>query len=161
MIGAAVALALFGGLFESHPSERTQSFQVQRWTAEVRTDAFTGKVSCRLRADRVTVSRGDAAFSFGRGTNTSDAVYKIDGAEPKSERDAMIRVAMLGVRTVTSNPSNNSGGVVHIPAAELGGASTVAIRANRNGSPRSFDLRGLGAAMDAEAQRGCDQTLPF
>ena len=161
MIGSMVALALFGGLFAPHSGGQVQHFKVQAWDAEVRTDAFTGAVTCRLRGRDVTVSHGAAAFRFGRWVNTSEAVYRIDGGPAKSGRLAMNGVATLGVRTIGSNPNNVTGGLVHIPVAELADASRVAIRTGRDASPRTFDLKGLAAALNTEKQRGCDQTRAF
>lgn len=160
MIGAAMAFALFGGLF-SGKSHAVQRYQMQGWTVELKTDSFTGAVSCRLRAKDVTVDRGAAAFDFGGGVNTAEAVYRIDGGAARSGRIAMMDVAELGVRTITASPHNPTGGFVRIPAAELSGAASVAIRPNQYHAVRSFTLSGLDEALAAEKQRGCDQRLPF
>ena len=158
MIGSMVALALFGGLFHRTPPANApvQTFQVQGWTAEVKTDGFNGAVSCRLKAPRVTVAHGAARFDFGRWTNTSAAEYRIDDAPARTGRAAMNDVAMLGVRTISSNASNPSNGLVHIPVVELANASAVAIRPAPGARARTFPVAGLKAALDAEAQRGCD-----
>ncbi len=163
MIGSMVALALFGGLFHRTPPANApvQKFQVQGWTAEVKTDRFTGAVSCRLNARRVTVSHGAARFDFGRWTNTSAADYRIDGAPARTGRAAMNDVAMLGVRTISSNSSNPSNGKVQIAVAELANASAVAIRPAPGARVRTFPVAGLQAALDAETQRGCDPNLPY
>jgi hypothetical protein len=157
MIGSMVALALFGGLFQRTPADApVQRFQVRGWTAEVKTDGFSGAVSCRLRSGRATVTRGGARFDLGRWTNTSAAEYRIDGAAVKSGREAMMNVALLGVRTISANASNPSNGIVHIPAAELSAASAVAIRPAPGARVRTFAVAGLQEALDAEKQRGCD-----
>ena len=90
MLNAVAAFALLGGLFASHATEKTQTYRVQGWTAEVRTDSFTSAVSCRLRAHGVTVTRGAAAFDFGQGVNTIDADYRVDGGPSRSGRMAEI-----------------------------------------------------------------------
>ncbi len=158
MIGSMVALALFGGLFNRTPPANApvQRFQVQGWTAEVKTDGFNGAVSCRLRAPRVTVARGAARFDFGRWANTSAAEYRIDGAPARTGRAAMTDVAMLGVRTITNNAANPSNGLVHIAAVELANANAVEIRSAPGARVRTFPVAGLQAALDAEKERGCD-----
>lgn len=156
MAGAVAALALFG-LF--HPDARdaqVQHVHVAGWRIEARHDRFTDHTVCTLRRDHVRYADGVVTFAFSQGTDTANATYRLDNGPVQRAGDVAVAAAGLGARFDTQNLHNPSNGEVHIPAADLGQAHMVYIRANTKMTHRAFDLTGLSRAFEAAKARNCD-----
>ncbi len=125
------------------------------WRLARTDDAFKGSVGCRLELEDVRYLQGVVTFSFGRRTDTANALFRVDGGPLRSVGEVGPEVAGLGASYLTRNTLNPSDGRVRLPYAALKGARRVDIRANDRRPHRSFALDGLAAALAEAHARGC------
>ena len=76
MLTAVIAALAWLG---SHSNTvRKTDHPVAGWTVTVRTDRFTGGVSCQARRGAVLLQGPVAVFAFARDVDTTDAIYRIN-----------------------------------------------------------------------------------
>ncbi len=129
------------------------------WRLSRTDDAFTSTTGCKLVRREVRVFSGVVTFSLGRGVDTANALYRLDGGPVRAAGELGPEVAGHGVSYMTGDTSNPSDGQVHVPWTTLAGARTVAIRADPGRPSRSFPLDSLAAAVAAARQGGCDDLV--
>ena len=162
MIGAAAALALFGGIFSfdgalgRHRDLQIEHYRVTRWGLEVRRNHFTGQTACTLRRPGITYAHGVITFSFGHKINTANANFRVDNGSVRTVSSVAIEAASLGAQFNGPDLANPSRGEVHIPAAYVQNSTTVSIQPNDTITHRSFDLRGFSHALGEAKKQGCD-----
>ncbi|HEY2660105.1 MAG TPA: hypothetical protein VGI79_10310 [Caulobacteraceae bacterium] len=169
MIAAALSLALLSGLLpqhtqSAHAQPAMQRAQVEGWTYEVRTDAFTGGKTCKLYARdpksrvRMTYVSGAVAFQFAHSLDTRSAVYRVDGGAARASRDDVTALAVKHVVTPDPLLNQSAQGLVFIPDDILLGAHEVSIRPSPYVSPKTVGLGGLQQAVAAVQAQGCAPT---
>ena len=119
-------------------------------------DDFRKTVTCRLDAADVRYAGGVVTFSFGRRTDTANALFRIDDGPLRAAGELGPEAAGLGAPFYSSNISNPSDGRVRLPYRVLQGARAIAIRANDHRAHRTFPLVPLQAALAEARARGCD-----
>jgi hypothetical protein len=132
------------------------SQDVAGWRLEAKRDAFAGRTACRLQRDGATYERGVITFRFAPNVNTAQAEFRVDAGTVQSAGAVAVEAAGLGARLHPDRASNDSGGLVAIPARLLLGAKSVLVRPNAKLAHREFNLRGLPTALDAARKGGCD-----
>lgn len=161
MIASVVALAFWPSLFGPPAPPAVQKYRVAGWTAERRFNRFTGEVRCRLRRGSVTYEGGLMTLRLGRRVNTANAVFRVDGGQPRLAADVRFEAVSLGADIHHDRLPNPSRGEVHIPARLLAAAGAVAVRPRADaGDVRTFRIAGLEAAIAAAAARGCRDQAP-
>lgn len=125
--------------------------RIAGWTLYLYKDSFTGITSCRLYRRKIAYEYGKVSFQFSASTDTSRATYRIDGG-PVLTSVAPLETFITADLTHLGNPSR---GRVLLPAADLAGASQVAIRPRYVQKARTFHLKGLNEALAAARERGC------
>jgi hypothetical protein len=143
LAGAAVVLA--------GCASGVRNYAVEGWRVRVKEDRFGASRSCSITRQSVSVSHGEAVFQFGKGSDTSSAVYRIDNGAP-------VQAIMPDADRLTDNMSqltNPSGGRVKVPLDQLALARQVQIRPSGRAKARSFDVAGLGDAVAFAAHRDC------
>jgi len=153
LAAAALALSILGS------GDRTQivtrSVKVGDWTAKVRSDQFTGEVSCSLVGRRISLHRDTLVFHLGRDIDTSQAFFRIDGGPARSVREPRLENETHGFFLDSGPISNPSGGEVALPLSIVLGAKKVYVRASARYQPRAFDLSGFAQALAAAKAAGC------
>ena len=126
------------------------------WRLSRTQDSFSGIVACRLEAQQVRFGGGVVTFSFGRRTDTANALFRVDGGPVRSIGQVGPEAAGLGAAIRSSNnTANPSDGRVVIPWSQLKSAARVDVRPNARSYHRTFMLDGLRTALDAARARGC------
>ena len=171
MLGAIAALALLPHLphlqlpnppFGRLPPPRPREAFASRarlpggWRLTRTDDRFTQTVGCRLERGDVRLVSGVVTFSFGRNTDTANAIYRLDGGLVRAAGELGPEVAGHGVSYLSGNTWNPSDGRVRVPWTTVAGARSIDIRANPKRRPRAFVLDSLDAAVAAARQDGCD-----
>ena len=173
MLGAIAALALLPHLHLPHlpnppfgrlpPSQGAQKPEVVRaratlpggWRLSRVSDGFTGTTGCKLERADVRMFSGVVTFSFGRGADTANALYRLDGGPVRAAGELGPEVAGHGVSYMSGNTWNPSDGRVRVPWTTLAGAQRIEIRANPKRRSRAFALDSLDAAVAAAREGGC------
>jgi len=156
-LAVALTLLAFPGHHADHrPAHRDTHGRAGAWSWRIRTDRFTGEISCRLTANDVSYDRRALTFRLGDGVDTNAAMIRIDGGPVRPAHAADMQLAALGVRLENDSLGNPSGGLVHIPEANLDvEAGRVDIRATAHSRIRRFRVDGFRAAFDAATAAGC------
>jgi len=152
-------LALIPILFFSSPGRevgsRTLDHRVGAWTVRVSVDRFSDQVTCRLFARGVDYRRGALVFHLSRRTDTSAAVYRVDGGAPIAARSEVMDMARAGFAVYRDDLDNPSGGLVRIPERRVMEARSVQIRPGSHGAAATFKVEGFSAALGAARAAGC------
>lgn len=172
MLGAIAALALlphlhlpnppFGRLPPPEAARAAATTRAQLpggWRLSRTKDDFTETVGCKLERRDVRLFSGVVTFSFGRNTDTANAIYRLDGGPVRTAGELGPEVAGHGVSYMTGNTWNPSDGRVRVPWTTLTGARSIDIRANPKRHPRAFALDSLDAAVAAARDGGCSDLV--
>jgi len=125
------------------------------WTLVVRTDAFSTGHVCRLTRPGAEYQRQAVVLHLSPKVDTSQGVYRIDTAPPRSVGDDQATLAGLGFELHNDDLANPSGGLVRIPVGRLLNASAVRVETVAFTASTKFNLGGLRAALDAAKAAGC------
>lgn len=170
MLGALAALALLPHLstpawlqnplrpFRPGPPpevEAQDSTLPSGWRLSQTRDVFTGAGACALESRNVRYGGGVVTFSFGRRTDTANALFRVDDGPIRSAGEVGPEVAGLGGSFLTRNTDNPSDGRVRLPWSKLKSAGRVDIRPNSRSVHRAFPLDGLNAALGEARGAGC------
>jgi hypothetical protein len=139
----------------SRTYETTRVTPARDWRLIVYKDRFTSAEHCEIVSRKLVYRAGVVTFRFGRSVDTANAIFRTDSDAARSVGDVAVEAAGKGAKFLTSNAINPSNGEVHIPAAQLDGHRTVAIRPNLKASVRTFSLEGLAPSLAAAAAHGC------
>ena len=153
LAAAALSLALLGSRGE--PQIAIRSLAVGDWTAKVRTDRFTGEVTCSLAGRGLSFHRDTVVFNLGRSVDTAQAFFRIDGGVAHSVREPRVENETHGFFLDSGPIDNPSGGKVALPYSMVKDAKQVMIRASPKHAPRAFDVSRLGEALAAAKAAGC------
>jgi len=145
-------------LWTYHPASDVimHRYGVAGWILEMRTDSFAGRIECSVYRGRVSYERQALVFHLPGSVDTFDAAYRIDGGRTYLSRDDAEDIAAQGFVLRDDDLDNPSGGLVRIPSVRLEGAKLVQIQPRPNIKPILFRLDGLGAAVAAARQLGCN-----
>lgn len=126
------------------------------WRLQQTRDTFTGITACRLDSRQVRYGGGVVTFSFGRRTDTANALFRVDGGPLRSAGEVGPEAAALGAALRSDrNTWNPTDGRVVIPWSQLKAAARVDIRPNARTYHRAFDLGALRTAVEAARAQGC------
>lgn len=153
---SACALPRIPLLARGAPIERSRT-QAGEWQLKLSRDRFSGDVVCRLRTrdGKVRYQSGALAFHFSRKWDVHDAVYRIDGGEPRHWRDDLPELVKNGAPIDRGPLTNGSAGAVWIPAHLLESANRIAIQARPDRPPRVFRIGGFISMHELASARGC------
>lgn len=142
--------------FRAAPSAVRESENGQ-WRLRVHRDSFSGEVTCRLatRDGTAFFANGAVAFRFPHSWNTTGAVYRLDGGEPRRWREDLPELVRIGAPFDLGGIDNPSRGLVVIPLRRLENVNRLAIAAQPGRAPVTFPLRGLKPLYEVAAERGC------
>ena len=129
-------------------------------------DKFAGQIQCSVyqgpkSAPKVSYGQQSLVFHFRRKLNTLDAIYRLDGGQPKRWQDLYPKVIETGATLDGSSLANPTGGLVIVPLSELSGVHTVSIRPTPTASPQTFTIDGYSDAIEAARARGCKPESVF
>ncbi|HEX4179304.1 MAG TPA: hypothetical protein VHY32_00785 [Caulobacteraceae bacterium] len=158
LAAVALALSMLGSGDDAQISAR--SLKVGDWTAVVRSDRFTGEITCSLKAHAISFHRDTLVFNLGREIDSSQAFFRIDGGPARSVREPQLQNETHGFFLDSGPVDNPSGGRVALPLALVQDAKQVMIRASPRHPPRIFDLARFSEALSAAKTAGCkDQSF--
>lgn len=168
LFAPAVMLAcalVAGDSLRAHPRNLTSvahksnagQFLVDDWRLDVKRDAFSGDVICRLRSrDGAALYVQNAiGFCFGRKARVMQASFRIDDGQVMRWRDQLPELARLRVSLNGRDMSSPTDGIVWLPAAMLDGARTVSVQPRPGASPKTFSLAGLAELLGTDDARNC------
>jgi len=153
LMAAVLALSILGP--GDHAQIVTRTVVVDDWTAKVRSDQFTGEVSCSLVGRRISFHRDTLVLHLGRDVDTSQSFFRIDEGPVRSVREPRLENETHGFFLNSGPIGNPSGGEVALPLSILQGAKKVFVRASPRYQPRAFDLGRFGEALAAAKAAGC------
>jgi hypothetical protein len=154
MLAAAVfALSLLGQGDQAQIAVKT--LKIGDWTAKIRSDQFTGEVSCSLVGRRMSFHRDTLVFHLGRGVDTSQAFFRVDRGPVRSVREPRLENETHGFFLDSGPIGNPSGGEVALPLSVVKDAKQVYVRASPRYPPRAFDLGRFTEALFAAKAAGC------
>lgn len=127
------------------------------WALEIARNPFSERQTCNLRAtnNRAFYANGAAAFRFRPRWNVREAVYRLDGAAPRHNRNDVSPLLALKVPIDRGGMDNASGGLVWIPYDRLVAANQVTIQPQPGRKLTDFQFRGLRSLHDIAIARGC------
>jgi hypothetical protein len=129
---------------------------VAGWTLYRYQDRFSERVVCRLSRDGVTYERHAIVLHFPAQTDTSEAVYRIDGGPPIAAVTDAMELASSGFQLRDDDLRNPSQGLLRIPERRLAGAQLVNVETSPAFAIATFKLDGLGPALAAARAAGCE-----
>ena len=138
-----------------HASSHKETGHIAGWTLRVQRDDFAERVTCQLSKPKVSYSREALVFQLSLPSDTSGAVYRIDGGSPALARDDAVELVRLGFALHNDDLDNPSGGLVRIPARRLLDSRVVNIEIKSNHRPATFKIEGLREALAAATKAGC------
>jgi hypothetical protein len=115
-----------------------EAFRSGGWRLSITRNTFSGGIACRVKAkDGKALYRMDAVgFSFPRGWDVSNAVYRVDGAAPHRSRGDLPELIARNA-PVDRGPSDHAAqGIVWIPYEALQTTRAVTIQPRPDKSPR-------------------------
>jgi len=138
--------------------DHAERFGTGHWQVRLQRDAFTGALSCELRSTDHRMIYQPGALGFRQGhRDTLHAWYRFDGGPALRWQDRYAAVIAAGVSVEGTGLDNPTAGIVWLPAGDLTGISSVAIRSSVARRVRTFDVRGYPEMVDAARRRGCWQ----
>jgi hypothetical protein len=154
MVAALLAVSLFGHGRETRVA--THTYHVHDWRVVVRHDQFADRVTCSINTRRITYLRETLVFHIGGG-DTTHAYFRLDGALPRSVREAFTEDEAHGFFPERGWIVDPNGGDVALPAAYVTGVNRVYIRATLKSRPRTFDVSRLFDALARARAAGCTE----
>ena len=155
-----IAILLTSLLFGLHTSSvQTRHVAVRPWTIKVRSDSFTGAVTCSARSHDVIVNGPLAVFQLGADVDATSAIYRLDLGAGRPARGSNFDEALASNLARKPRLTNASGGRLGVPSSELLGVKRVDIRTSPSAPVRTFDVSGLGRVRDAELAAGCQDAV--
>jgi hypothetical protein len=134
---------------------RAEVRHIGGWTLRLHADPFTNRLACRLSKPKVDYQRQALVFHLPKRTDTSAAVYRIDGEPPLWARADDMEMVRSGFTLRNDDLDNPSGGLVRIPERRVLEAHAVAVETRANGRTVKFKIDGFRAALDAAHEAGC------
>lgn len=156
VVASAVQAQAADQTSKRQPRQNTEA-RIGRWKLTVRHDVFAGGVSCGLVNGRLGYERGALIVRLPRSTDTSAALYRIDGGSAMAAANDYSSLAVLGFAVWQDNLRNPSGGLVRIPASKIATARELTLEAAPSSRVWNFPLDGLPAALAAWKDAGCPQ----
>jgi hypothetical protein len=146
-----------------HPRITYETTRLGDWRLDIARDPFSGGIACRLRSgDHKAFYRADAVgFRFAAKWNVAQAVYRLDGGEPRTQRDDLPELIASGTPLDRGGMDNASGGVVWVPFETLRQANMIAIAPRPDRRAVTLHFRGLIALHDIAVERGCSPESSF
>jgi hypothetical protein len=138
-----------------HGSGKIMTIKESGWVLKVRSDPFSGRISCHLTKRNAVYLKHAIVFQLSRRLDTSDASYRIDDGRPILSRSDQLNLARLGFALQTDDLDNPSGGLVRIPEDRLAGASNIQIEPKSYSRPIKFKLEGFSKIMTKAQDAGC------
>lgn len=131
--------------------------RIDGWALEIARNPFSEGQACKLRAtnNRAFYANGAVAFRFRPRWNVREAVYRLDGAAPRHNRNDVPQLLALKVPIDRGGMDNASGCLVWIPYDRLVAANQVTIQPQPGRKPNDFQFRGLRSLHDIAIARGC------
>lgn len=167
MLTSLIALTtspVHAGLFSPrHPRITREATRLGDWRLDIARDPFAGSIACRLRSSdhHAFYRSGAVAFRFKRKWDVDEAVYRLDGGEPRRFRDDLPDLISRGAPVDRGPLGNAEEGIVWVPYANLTMANRITIEPRRDRTPRDFHFRGLVALHDIAVARGCHPESRF
>jgi hypothetical protein len=149
----ALALSMLGP--HGDPQVAARTVKLGDWTAVIRSDQFTGEISCSLAGPAMRFHRDTLVFKLGRGVDSSQAFFRIDGGPARNVREPRVENETHGFFLDSGPLDNPSGGKVALPLSLVQGAKQVIIRASQRHAPRAFDVSQFADALSAAKAAGC------
>ena len=136
------------------------------WRMSVRTDRFTGAVSCRLFKGSafepgVAYAHASLAFRFSPRLSTLDAVYRVDQGPARLWTSIYPSLVQLRAMPPAASLENPTGGLVVLPMTELTAARTVTIRPSPDSQPKIFQVARIADALAQARALGCSSDDDF
>jgi hypothetical protein len=151
-LAALLALPFTGG----HPAdEQRQHHHMGAWSLSVTHDRFAGQVKCKVAAHAMDFERQALVIRLPAKTDTSEAVYRVDGGPARPVRGDQMELADLGFALHQGDLANPSGGLVRVPARLLADAHQVSVQARPGAKVFNFRITGLDAALETARLAGC------
>lgn len=149
MLAAALALALHAAPAPDRTPTRVRSdlYAAGPWRLRVTRDAFARTTICRVGHRDAEVRHGALLWDLGDHVDTSRAVWRIDGGEPR-------RQSLLDLPT-SANLDNPSDGRLAVPVALLAGARWVETRPTPRAHVRRLSVARLDELLAAADRLGC------
>jgi len=158
MVAALLAMSLLG---HAHVAKvATHHFKVHGWSVVIYNDKFAGEVDCTIKARDISYQRDTLIFQVGA-VDTTNAWFRIDGASPRSVREAFAEDEAHGFFPERGWIVDPNGGEVALPASYLKGARRLYIRAKLKSHPRAFDVSRFGEVLARARAAGCAVDKPI
>jgi hypothetical protein len=151
---ALIALLLFPSL-QPHDGGDGRVKHISGWVLSVRSDRFAGRILCRLGRPKIDYLRQTLVFHLPASSDTSGAIYRVDGGSPIWGQDDQMELVRLGFALHNDDLSNPSGGLVRIPLHRLVNARTVRIEVTPVRPSVKFKIDGLAQALEVARNAGC------
>lgn len=133
------------------------------WQVVVRTDAFTGEISCFISSrktatqDRITYAGRTLGFGFDDYVDPNTTWFRADDNPAQKLSDVYPTLYARGQVVPPRSLDNLSKTIVLIPMESVEGADHVMIRTDDKSKPRSFKLIGFKEALATAQANGCTE----
>lgn len=146
-----------------HPKITHENIRARDWRLNIAKDPFSGEVACRLRArnHKAIYLAGAVGFRFKRKWSTAEAVYRVDGGDPRAFRDDLPDLVARGVPLDRGSMDNAGGGIVWVPYERIASANSIAIEPRRDRRAVTFHFRGLASLREKALMQGCTPESRF
>lgn len=136
---------------------RVISYALGRWRVDIKQDAFSRTIQCRLysRRDHVDYKPGALGFQFRHNLDTTNAWFRIDNGPPVRWQERLPQLLQAGVTLDGPSLSNPTGGTVWLPLTEVMHSRFVDIRPNDRHRPKRFVLGTFTGLLEAARSSGC------
>jgi hypothetical protein len=151
----ALVLALFPSL-GLHRDQTSRQIHSGAWTLHIQTDRFAGRSRCQLVRSKVEYDRQAIIIHLSEHTDTSGAVYRVDGGPPITVASDAMELAHLGFNLHNDDLANPSEGLVIIPEHRVQGASAITVESRSYARSIKFKVDGLDKALTAARSLGCE-----
>ena len=133
------------------------------WRLDIARNLFSEQITCRLhdRKKRAFYQSGAVAFRFDDDWDVSQAVYRIDGGEPRRSREDLPELLRIGTPIERGGVENAAQGLVWVPFRRLAEANRIAIQARPDRPARTFHFRGLRGLHETAVARDCAPDTRF
>ncbi len=131
------------------------------WVIAVRSDPFTGTVQCQLHRDQLV---DDHEISYADGTvgvrhqlqaNAANIWFRVDN-QPAQPWTSVYRDLMdKGLTVVPYRAGYETDDMLLIPLEQIASGSRLTLRLSGKGKSESFNISGLGEAVEASKRVGC------
>ena len=133
------------------------------WRLDIARNRFSEQITCRLRdrKKRAFYQAGAIAFRFDDDWDVSQAVYRIDGGEPRRSREDLPELLRIGAPIDRGGVENTRRGLVWVPLRRLAEANRIAIQARPDRPAKTFHFRGLHGLYETAVSRDCTPDSRF